>query len=402
MLKKSIKPDWSQKGAYWFDLWDHTPRDELYGCIEPPSLGTPLSDEAAMFYACTVALKGAGNVSPNPLVGAVIVDREGRYLGAGSHLKLGEAHAEVRAWESVPESDVTEGGTIFVTLEPCSHFGRTPPCAQMLAKTKLARVVYGVMDPNPKVNGQGRAILEAAGKTVQCLSAWTSRCEWLARVFIHNQRTGSVFTALKVASTSDGVIAGDQTKRLWITGERARAMGHFLRLEYDAIVIGIGTLTLDNPTLNIRHPWLAGRTPLRVVLDPRNDLDNSRTHFKLFEEEPHRTLVIVPSGSSELCNLQRLGVKSIRLPLNSSGQFEWSTIKKSLWGLDIRSLLIEGGAGLYRSALTAKAVDVIHWFVAPEANDVGLTWPLEERFSQAYTQGLGVRLDQDRLLDLII
>jgi diaminohydroxyphosphoribosylaminopyrimidine deaminase/5-amino-6-(5-phosphoribosylamino)uracil reductase len=394
-----IQLDWSQEGSYWFDLWDQSPRDQLFAAGEVPKVGTKLSDDAAMFLACCAAIKGAGSVSPNPLVGAVVLDRKGLFIGVGAHLKVGGAHAEVNALDQVADKALLEGGTIFVTLEPCAHVGRTPSCAQMLATTGLSRIVYAVKDPNPLVNGAGHSILEASGKIVESAPAWNSRCEWLARVFLHNQIHNDIYTGIKVASTTTGVIAGEGTKRLWITGERAREMGHFLRLEYDAIVVGIQTFLLDDPSLNVRHSSLKGRTPLRVVLDPRDQIKNEKGSFKLFQEDPGKTLVVLPDSAKPEGRYLSSGIKTLQLPLSLAGHFDWLQLKKSLWDMGIRSLLIEGGAGVYQTALSSKAVNAIHWFVAKDQGQQGLRWPMEERFLNAYKNGSGIALGIDRLLE---
>lgn len=401
MTRFVLSPDWSKEGSYWFDLWDHSARDDLYTSLKLPDLGAKLSDDAAMFLAAAIALRGVGSVSPNPLVGAVILDRNGCFLSAGAHLKLGGPHAEINALTAVSSLENLQDGSIFVTLEPCAHEGRTPPCAQALAKTNIKRVVYGVRDPNPAVDGQGHKLLESAGKIVELAINWQSRCEWLARVFLHNQRYQSVFTALKVASTPDGVVAGDQSSRLWITGSRARDMGHFLRLEYDAILVGINTFLLDDPTLNVRHPRISGRTPLRVVLDPNNQISQEKRSFKMLQEEPAKTLIILPGVASEMT--QRAdGVWCLTLPLDDKKHFNFGAIKKALWGQGVRSLLIEGGAGIYRSALSSSAVNVIHWFVSSKIAQTGLKWPMPGELIQKLSMGSGVGLESDRLIEVTI
>ncbi len=199
--------------------------------------------------------------SPNPWVGAVIVDTEGNICGRGGTRPAGQAHAEVVALEMAGER--ARGGTLYVTLEPCSHHGRTPPCVDAIVSAGIARVVLGVTDPDPKVAGSGIEILRAAGITVdvQCRSAQIS--EQLAP-YLHHRRYGKPYVVLKVAATIDGRTAAADGSSQWITGIEARTDGHRLRAESDAILVGAGTVRMDDPSLTVRH--VEGRDPLRVVL----------------------------------------------------------------------------------------------------------------------------------------
>lgn len=400
-----LNPHWFKTGDYWFDLWDQTPRDQWAGSLVFPEIGTKLTEDAAMFLALSVALRGVGNVSPNPLVGAVVLDRDRKFLAAGCHQQLGQAHAEVDALSQIDSSIDLSGASLFVTLEPCAHEGKTPSCAKMIAGLKLSKVVYGARDPNPLVDGQGVQILRAAGIEVELSSHWQSRCEWLMRVFMKNQRRNEIYIGLKVASTPSGVIAGDGTSRLWITGERARQMGHFLRLEYDAIIVGINTVLLDDPTLNVRHPVVQGRTPLRLILDPKGVLLTRSLPLKILTEFPERTLVVWPEGIDDSSFLKTYGVKVLKLPITSDkGLFNWEDIKRALWSRGIRSLLIEGGAGLYQSAMAAQVVDGWHWFIGAEkgAESGAVRWEipqqLRERLSAKNSSG-DLRLGDDRLIE---
>jgi diaminohydroxyphosphoribosylaminopyrimidine deaminase/5-amino-6-(5-phosphoribosylamino)uracil reductase len=218
---------------------------------------------------------------------------------------------------------------------------------------------------------------------------------------LYNQRYQKVFTGLKVASTLDGVIAGDKSSRLWITGERAREMGHFLRLEYDSILVGIGTFLLDDPTLNVRHPGLSGRTPLRVVLDPKDQIKNEKRKFKMLSDEPSKTLVVCP-GTDGVVTTGDQGIMKLRLPVDKKGHFDFGGIKKALWHQGVRSLLIEGGAGIYQSALSSSAVDVIHWFLGRTSGHDGLRWSIPQDLKDQSAAGSGIMLGADRLIELSI
>lgn len=395
-----LEPTWFESNSeYWFNLLAVSPRDQLACSVAPPPLGVRLSDDAAMFLAYTQALRGAGNVSPNPLVGAVLVDRHGGYLSCGAHLMVGESHAEVNAFKDLSASLSSEGGTLYVTLEPCAHHGRTPPCAEMIARSNINKVIFAVEDPNPLVHGAGVRRLKDMGKVVQQMRSWEKSCEWLMRVFLHNQRRQRIFTAMKVASTPSGVIAGDQTSRLWITNERSRQMGHFLRLEYDAICVGSGTAVLDDPTLDVRHPMIRGRLPLRVVIDGESRLLKSSTSLKLLNQDPDRTLVVLPEGASDVLE-KKFGIDVLRLPTRRGNFFSWDDVKQHLWQRGVRSLLLEGGAHVYESAIGQQAVDGLHWFVAPDERQSGLKWSINSEAFNVYKKGGGIPLDGDRLVEL--
>jgi diaminohydroxyphosphoribosylaminopyrimidine deaminase/5-amino-6-(5-phosphoribosylamino)uracil reductase len=399
MAYSPITPDWSKQGNYWFDLIREYSRDEIYCALVMPHIGTPMSDDGAMFLAWAVALRGSGHVSPNPLVGAVVLDRNAGFLSAGAHLRVGGAHAEVSALKRIENVDDFTGASLFVTLEPCAHEGRTPSCAKLLAKTKVARIVYGLKDPNPLVDGKGADILLNAGKVVQKLDRWESYCRWLCRVFVKNFERQKLFVGLKVASTREGVIAGHDSSRMWITGERARECGHFLRLEYDAILSGPRTVLLDNPTLNIRHPFLQGRTPLRIVFDPRGDVIAASDRLNIFRVEPEKTLLILPEHLAVNGPKLPAGTQCLFLPLSADGKFSWDELLRKLWDLQLRSLLIEGGAGIYQSALNAEIVDAIHWFVGSSGPQDGLTWQIPDKLKKAAETSCGVSLGADKLIE---
>jgi diaminohydroxyphosphoribosylaminopyrimidine deaminase/5-amino-6-(5-phosphoribosylamino)uracil reductase len=179
-------------------------------------------------------------------------------------------------------------------------------------------------------------------------------------------------------------------------------MGYFLRIEYDAIMVGIRTLLLDDPSLDARHPVIQGRSPLRVVLDPRAELLRVSRDLKLLRSHPERTLIIFPEGTDDSEFSRKYGIRTLGLPLDSSGHFQWGDVKQSLSTLGLTSLLIEGGGGLYESALEACAVDAIHWFVAPERGLSGRTWPVLPELLDRYKKGGGAPLLDDRLLEVLL
>lgn len=334
-----------------------------------------MTPEAAKQLATTWALRGVGKVAPNPLVGAVLVDREHRFLAAGAHELVGSHHAEINAFEAFAKlaerrPDLTLlGGTLYVTLEPCAHASRTPACAPRVATSGVARVVYGALDPNPAVNGLGAAILSAAGVKVQHDLEWQDECERLAEIFLWNIRNRSPFIALKAATSLDGFIARRGDRRAWITGDRARAYGHFLRTYYDAIVIGQQTLIADDPLLDTRQALNPGRTPFRVALDPDGAALRSRPNatWRMIQREPERTLWVVGPAvdKSTLAPLQEHGVQTLTLPIDEQGLFSPTVLATALGERGVTSLLLEGGAGLYGSFLKAGLVHKVHVFQAP-------------------------------------
>lgn len=374
----SPRPSWDVDDEVpWLTWWRSTPKDELMALMPTPRRGEPLSDAGAAVLAAAVGLQGSGNVSPNPLVGCVVRSHKGGFLAAGAHLKCGESHAEVIALSELAHSEL-QGAKVTVSLEPCAHFGKTPPCTDALCKLPLAEVRYLVQDPNPRVNGRGAEKIKSAGINAIHEQRFQELGEDIAEIFLFNQRRGEVFLGLKAATTKEGIYALPSSSRQWITGERSRAYGHYLRLRYDAILVGAPTVLLDDPSLNVRSSFVSGRTPLRVVLDPTFALVDRWKDLKLSDVTTGRTLLVVPSGK----NFQPLGgilPESIaELPLTSRGHFSWKDIKLMFWQRSIRSLLVEGGGGVWRSAVSEGAVQKFHWFVGPSdsklASVEGKTW----------------------------
>ncbi len=354
--------------------WNNLPKDDLAWGTLLPKLGSPVTSDECKSLALALGLRGAGRVSPNPQVGCVIVSSEQRFVAAGAHLLHGGPHAEVEAVRSADAAGLSvKGGTAWVTLEPCAHFGKTPPCADLLKSRGIAKVFIGKVDPNPLVGGRGIENLRGAGIAVEVAAEgdpWEQACSELAEVFLHGIARQSPFVGLKVATSIDGVSARRGDTRKWITGERARDYGHFLRMRYDSILVGPGTAVADDPTLNVRPPRLGGRTPLRVLLDPTGSVLQAaqKRRLNLFCSEPGRTIVFVGKDwrvgiSESFGDLVRV----IPLGLDRDGHFLWADILANVWNLGARSLLLEGGAGIHASALTAGVVSRLHWFRAPHS-----------------------------------
>lgn len=344
------------------------PRDERLRDLTLPAIKTQISARQAQQLAVMIAWRGLGRVAPNPLVGCVLVDREHRFLAAGAHEQLGGPHAEVQALHVLAGAGLeVQGGTAYVTLEPCAHQGRTPPCAPRLAQSGVARVVFGALDPNPLVAGKGAALIAAQGIACNLDKAWESECRTLAEVFLHNQECRRPFVALKTAATLDGVMARPGDQRAWITGPRARAYAHFLRLHYDAIAVGRATVTADDPSLDARDSFIPGPAPKRVVIDPQ--LAALSPQARLVSYNPTDVLWIArpeawnaPQNAVKVRAFAEFGGQRIEINADRDGNLPPLEILSALATRGITSVMLEGGAGLYAPFLRAGLVDRLHLF----------------------------------------
>ncbi len=318
-----------------------------------------------MTLALRLAAKGRGHTSPNPMVGAVVVSR-GEIVGQGSHRKAGGPHAEVIALSQAGSR--AKGGTLFVTLEPCSHLKkRTPPCVPLVVKSGVRRVVVAMVDPNPQVKGRGVAQLTRAGMKVEVGCAGPE-AERMNEAYIHWVQTGRPFTILKAGMTLDGKIATAAGESQWITGERAREQTHQLRAGVDAILIGVGTLLRDNPSLTARisaEPFrLATRQPLRIVVDSR--LRTPIGAAVLRQQEIAHTLIATTAAASarKMELLRRRGIDVLVMP-KAGAQVDLSTLWMRLGQLGVTSLLVEGGSVLNGAVLRARLCQRLMCYVAP-------------------------------------
>lgn len=326
-------------------------------------------DYKFMKKALRLAAKGAGYVSPNPLVGCVIVSRDGTEIGSGYHERYGKAHAEINALEQVRDKLALEGATVYVSLEPCAHTGKTPPCALALRDLPLARVVVALQDPNPKVNGGGIKILRDAGIQVD-----TGLLEDEARkqneFFLHFITTGKPFVTLKVAQTIDGYIAAPDGSSKWITGEDARKRVHTWRATYDAVLIGRNTALTDNPRLTVRH--VEGRQPKRVVIDgPLSLPDNLNLFTDQFED---RTYIITHNEKAwrdkgdpmlRMLSPKYFGGQTL-LVRSREGHTDLEQALSLLARDNITSVLVEPGSDLTRAFITQNLADKLELFIAPK------------------------------------
>jgi diaminohydroxyphosphoribosylaminopyrimidine deaminase/5-amino-6-(5-phosphoribosylamino)uracil reductase len=321
-------------------------------------------DEKYMRRALALAKKGAGTVSPNPLVGAVIV-RNGRIIGEGWHQRCGENHAEINAMQSATEP--VEGADFYVTLEPCSHYGRTPPCADALVERRPARVIVGTLDPNPLVSGRGMEILRQEGIETRT-GVLEDECVEINRFFFKYIRTGLPYVTLKFAQTLDGRIATTTGNSRWISSPSSLRLAHRLRAIHDAILVGAGTIRADNPKLTCR--LVKGRDPLRIALDSHLCLPLDREIFS----DGGRTLTICTGGASaEKKNLLRQrGIDVAEIAGTNRNQPSLPTLLRELGQREITSLLVEGGAGIATSFLQENIVDQLLLIVAPKIIGSGI------------------------------
>ena len=320
------------------------------------------TDIRHMQNALNLATGGAGWVSPNPLVGCVLV-REGEIVGRGYHQRFGGPHAEIHALREA--GDRARGATLYVTLEPCCHTGKTPPCTDAILESRVERVIVAMRDPNPRVDGGGLARLENAGVEVT-----VGVCEAAARklneAFIKHITSRQPFVTSKSAISVDGKIATRSGSSRWITGEAARAVGHQMRHASDAIMVGIGTALQDDPQLTTRIPGQPVSNPLRVVVDSSLRLSPGARVADVAEDR--RTLVATTrqAADSKAQALRERGVEVIGLPAQSDGRVDLGTLCKVLGEQGIASLLVEGGAALTAALLEQRLVDKMVFFVAPK------------------------------------
>lgn len=305
-----------------------------------------------------LAKKGEGSVSPNPLVGAVVLDKNGNIAGEGWHAKYGEAHAEVNAFKDAEEKNIdVTGGTIFVSLEPCSHYGKTPPCADLIIKKGIKKAVIGCKDPHPKVNGGGIKKLKDAGIEV-ITGVLEKECTTLNEIFFKNLSHNRPFIAIKTAATLDGKIATKTGSSKWITSEKAREHVQKLRNKYDAILTGSGTVIADNPSLTCRMNQ--GRNPIRVVID---SMLKTPIDCKVYKNDGTKVYLACAQDTPD--KVYGDNVELIRCPL-FNGKVDLEFLTAQLFEKGIRSILIEAGGMLNGAFIKAGLADKLYQFIAPK------------------------------------
>jgi diaminohydroxyphosphoribosylaminopyrimidine deaminase/5-amino-6-(5-phosphoribosylamino)uracil reductase len=315
-----------------------------------------------MRAALTLAARGLGQVAPNPAVGCLIV-KDGRVVGRGWTQPGGRPHAETEALKQAGAA--ARGATVYVTLEPCAHHGRTPPCAEALVEAGVARVVAALEDPDTRVAGRGLEILRKAGIAVEAGVART-QAERLNAGFLKRILKGRPLVVLKLATSLDGRIATQSGDSRWITGPLARRRAHLLRSRADAILVGSGTAVTDNPRLDVRLPGLEGRQPLRVVVDGRLRLPLTHDLVARAAEVP--TLLVTHDGNpaARLHAYEDAGVEVVQVATDpDAGHVSLEATLDLLGERGITRLLVEGGGHLAASLLRGGLVDRLAWFQAP-------------------------------------
>lgn len=314
-----------------------------------------------MKRALELAKMGIGFTNPNPLVGAVIV-KDGKIIGEGYHEVYGSNHAEINAFKNAVED--VKGATMYVTLEPCSHYGKTPPCARAIVEKGIKKVVIGLKDPNPLVSGKGIEILQEAGIEV-VTGVLEEEGRELNEVFLKYITTNTPFCIMKTAMTLDGKIATYTGNSKWITGEASRAYVHELRHRLSGIMVGIGTVLADDPMLTTRLEKIKGRDSIRIIVDSTARIPLEAKVLNLTSNA--QTIIATTEKASEfkIKKLKEIGAEVIVTPLKNNG-VDLSYLMKALGEKKIDSVLLEGGGELSYSALEEGIVDKVNAFIAPK------------------------------------
>jgi len=326
-----------------------------------------LTDESYIQLALEIAKKGIGEVSPNPLVGCILVKND-RIIGAGYHQKFGANHAEINAFENAKEP--VEGGTLFVNLEPCTHYGKTPPCVDQIIEKKIKRVVIGTLDMNPLISGTGVKKLKSAGIEVK-VGVLEKECLNLNKFFFKYITKKIPYVSLKAAQTLDGRIADSHGRSQWISSVESRKFVHKLRANYDAVLVGAGTVEKDNPSLTVR--LTDGRNPKRIVLDSAFNL---KTDKKLFTRNgDHKTLLVTSKYNENRRKVKKLesaGVKVIYAKEDNDGNLNLKSVLRELANNNIASVLVEGGSRVFSSFIRSGLYDDIFLFISPKIAGNGI------------------------------
>jgi len=318
----------------------------------PPAARHDREDEKFMKIALKLSQRGSGFTEPNPMVGAVVV-KNGRILSCGYHRAFGRKHAEAMALEEV----TVAGTTLYLTLEPCSHFGKTPPCTDLIIAKKVRRVVMAMADPNPLVNGSGIRRLQAHGIRTRCGPGedWAA---FINRHYLKSMKTATPYVTLHAGMSLDGKLTDDAGHSRWVTSEEGRRYSHSLRGEFSAILAGHGTILADDPQLNLREPGWEGKTLYRVVLDSDNTLPRS---LNVFREQENFPLVIFSSNAA--ANRKK------KVPLHFFVRHEadglvLAEVLEQLSRLGIASLLVEGGGRVLDSFVRERLFDEAAFFIS--------------------------------------
>lgn len=312
-------------------------------------------DEKIMLGCIALAKRGAGYVSPNPLVGCIIINND-EIIGEGYHEKYGGPHAEANAITDAKKKGCSiEGAKLYVNLEPCSHTGKRPPCADLIIKEKIAEVFIGMQDPYKEVNGEGIKRLQANGIKVT-VGILEKECKELNKFFIKYVTEHRPYVTLKIAQSIDGVIALSNNKSKYITNKESRKYVHQMRSEYDAVLIGKNTAKCDNPDLNVRE--VEGRNPYRIVIDKNLKLSKD---LKIFSDENKERTYIISNVKDSSRNV-----------LHVKNKITVKKILKKLYEQKINSVIVEGGANLFSQFIEEDLFDDVYFFIAPKILGNGL------------------------------
>ncbi len=320
-------------------------------------------DEKYMRLSLGLARRGVGRTSPNPMVGAVVV-KGTTVVGRGYHHRAGKPHAEVLALRRAGEK--ARGATLYLNLEPCDHFGRTPPCTRAILEAGIKRVVAGMKDPNPLVSGRGIRRLKKAGIEVE-VGVLGEECRELNASFCKYVTRRTPLVTLKAAISLDGKVATKSGDSRWISGEASRAYVHRLRSTMDAVMVGIGTVLKDDPLLNVRLPGVKNvHHPLRVIVDSRLRIPLRSQVVKTAGK--YRTLVATTraASTSRIERLKKAHLEVIVVKSDANGRVDLRALMRELGRREILSILLEGGATLNASALREKVIDRMVIFMAPK------------------------------------
>lgn len=317
------------------------------------------TDQYFMNLALELAATAKGKTNPNPLVGAIIV-KDGMVVGSGLHRKAGEPHAEVHAFRMAGEH--AKDATLYVTLEPCSHYGKTPPCAELVKNSGVRRVVIAMKDPNPLVAGRGIKILKEAGIEIE-VGIMEQEARLLNERFIHNMVTSTPFIISKVAMTLDGKLAAYNGHSKWVTGSEARESVHHLRDETDAIMVGIGTVLADNPQLTTRLPE-GGKNPIRIILDSNLRIP---VDANLTDTTEAQTWIVTgeEADQNKLALLKEKGVQFIFINKDDTG-LNLQLVLQRLFERGVTDILLEGGSELNGAFLRAGLINKFLVYIAPK------------------------------------
>ena len=318
------------------------------------------TDEMYMDHALKLALKGQGMTTPNPMVGAVII-KNGRIIGEGYHAKAGERHAEVVAIENAIE--VVTGATLYVTLEPCSHYGKTPPCTELIIEKDIERVVIAVLDPNPMVAGRGVKRLRECGISVT-VGVLEKQAQRLNEVFMKYIVTKRPFVVYKSSMSLDGKIATSTGESQWITCEESRKDSHSLRHIYTGIMVGIGTVLADDPLLNCRMD--GGKQPVRIVVDSSLRIPEESRLVQTADTYPLIVATTSKGNEAKKRRLRAYGANVWNMPSDEQGRVDLPGLMKCLGENEVDSLIIEGGGRLAEQALNVGIVDKMIVYIAPQ------------------------------------